>query len=128
MPSTQEMSVVLSIVNSPSSEIKWREEDDHQDHILKRFSLIWCTNHRAAQDKREPVEDNAHGEELVAEVGQEWEEDIEVTESQLIMARIVSQEDQGKDVTQERFTKSFKSWKFFIVGNDLWKTINSLGG
>ena len=122
------MPVILSVVNGPSSEIKWREEDDHHDHVLKSFSLIWCTNHRASQDQREPVEDNAHGEELVAEVGQEWEEDIEVTESQLIMARIVSQEDQGKDVTQERFTKSFKSWKFFIVDNDLWKTINSLGG
>ena len=122
------MSVILSVVNGPSSEIKGSEEDDQQDHVLKRFPLIWCTNHRAAQDKREPVEDNAHGEELVAEVGQKWEEDKEVTESQLIMARIVSQEDQGKDVTQERFTKSFKSWKFFIVDNDLWKTINSLGG
>ena len=78
---TQELPVILSVVNGPSSEIKGSEEDDQQDHVLKRFSLIWCTNHRAAQDKREPVEDNAHGEELVAEVGQEWEEDIEVTES-----------------------------------------------
>ena len=68
---TQEMPVILSVVNGPSSEIKGSEEDDQQDHVLKRFSLIWCTNHGAAQDKREPVEDNAHGEELVAEVGQE---------------------------------------------------------
>ena len=110
MPSTQEMSVVLSIVNSPSSEIKWREEDDHQDHILKRFSLIWCANHWAAQDQREAVEDNAHGEELVAEVGQEWEEDIVIAESQLIMARVVSQEDQRNYVTQGRFKKKWKKF------------------
>ena len=102
------MPVILSVVNGPSSEIKGSEEDDQQDHVLKRFSLIWCANHRAAQDKREPVEDNAHGEELVAEVGQEWEEDIVVAESQLIMARVVSQEDQRNDVTQGRFKKKLK--------------------
>ena len=75
------MSVILSVVNGPSSEIKWCEKDDKQDQILKYFPLIWCTNYRTAQDKSEAVDDNAHSEELVAKVGQEWEEDIVVAES-----------------------------------------------
>ena len=75
------MPVILSVVNGPSSEIKWCEKHDKQDQILKSFPLIWCTNQRTAQDKSEAVDDYSHSKKLVAEVSQEWEEDIVVAES-----------------------------------------------
>ena len=111
---TQEIFVVLSVVNGPSSEIKWCEEDDQQDHVLKSFPLIWCANHRTAQDKCEPVEDNSHGEELVEEVGQEWEEDVVVAEL-LIMTRAVNQGYQGNDVTKVRFKKSLINLNILLI-------------
>ena len=91
------MSVILSVVKSPTGQIKWSEKYEGQDQVLEMFFLMCGDHYWAAYYQSEPVDYNAQGQQLVAEVHKERKEDMIGAE---VMDNIIGQEDQDWDVTQ----------------------------
>ena len=73
------MSIVLSVVNGPSSQKKGNDQDGKRNEDLGNFFLIICKHKGTAKNQSEPVEGNAQGEESVAEVEEEHQEDMKHT-------------------------------------------------
>ena len=92
------MSVVVSVVHSPSGRIQGNKEDGVPYNFLKN-SLLTCTpDKRTSENKSEPVNANTYGEQSVAEVFEEWEEYIVDTEA------IKGSEKDGNKFTQAEET------------------------
>ena len=91
------MSIILSIVKSPTSQIKWSDQYEKYDQVLEIFFLILWDHYWAAYYQSEPVDYNSNSQQLIAEVHKERKEDM-------IGAKVVfnniGQEDQDRDVTK----------------------------
>ena len=93
------MSVILSVVKSPTSQIKWSEKYEEHDQVLEMFFLMRGDHYWAAYHQSEPVDYNAQGQQLVAKVHKECKEDVIDAEA---VDNNIGQEDQDWDVTQTK--------------------------
>ena len=93
------MSIVLSVVNGPSSQKKGNDQDGKRDEDLENFFLISCKHEGTAKNQSEPVDGNTQGEESVAEVEEEHQEDMKHTEANIII-RQADEDDKDVEVTQ----------------------------
>ena len=56
------MSIVLSVVNGPSSQKNGNDQDEKRYEDLENFFLISCKHEGTAKDQSEPVDGNTQGE------------------------------------------------------------------
>ena len=91
------MSIILSIVKSPTSQIKWSDQYEKYDQVLEIFFLILWDHYWAAYYQSEPVDYNSNSQQLIAEVHKERKEDVRRAE---VLDNKIRQEDQHWDVTQ----------------------------
>ena len=89
------MSIVLSVVNGPSSQKKGNDQDGKRNEDLENF----CKHEGTAKNQSEPVDGNSKGEESVAEVEEEHQEDMKHTEANIII-RQADEDDKDVEVTQ----------------------------
>ena len=54
------MSVILPIIECPTGQIKGCQENERQDRILKKFSLLRSLDQITADDKSKSVNDNSN--------------------------------------------------------------------
>ena len=62
------MYVILPIIECPTGQIKGCQENERQDRILKKFSLLRSLDQITADDKSKSVNDNSNSEQLVDEI------------------------------------------------------------
>ena len=62
------MSVILPIIECPTGQIKGCQENERQDRILKKFSLLRSLDQSTADDKSKSVNDNSNSQQLVDEI------------------------------------------------------------
>ncbi len=91
------MSIILSIVKSPTSQIKRSEQYEKHDRVLEVFFLMISDHYWAAYYQSEPVYYNAQGQQFVAEVYKERKENVRGAK---VVDNTIRQEDQDRDVTK----------------------------
>ena len=93
------MSKVCSVEYCPSSQNKGNYQDGKCDEDLKNFFLICCEHEGTSKDQGEPIDGNAQGQQSVAQVEKEHQEDMKQTESNIIR-RQTDKDNEDMEVSQ----------------------------
>ena len=71
------MEVVVTIVDADSGEVQWWNDNERHNQAFKSSSLVPRLHDRTVENKDVAVDDDTEGEETVAEVQQERQEDFD---------------------------------------------------
>ena len=98
------MSVFLPIIESPTGQIKGCQENECQDAILKRFSLLRSLDQRTADDKSKSISDNSNSEQFVDKIDFKEQELKEFAVTKIINTGLIIRENEDNDVNQTEST------------------------
>ena len=120
------MSVLLPIIKSPAGQIKRCQENECQDAILKRFSLLRSLDQRTADDKSKSISDNSNSEQFVDKIDFKEQELKEFAVTKIINTGLIIRENEDNDVNQTESTVQYNQSVQERLGHLLNMKINNL--
>ena len=98
------MYVILPIIECPTGQIKGCQENERQDKILEKFSLLRSLDQSTADDKSKSVNDNSNSEQFVDEIDFEEQELKKFAVTTIIHTGFIVGKNEDNDVNETEST------------------------